>query len=344
MTQSDVPPVMRVPRFIGEGKVQFTQKETPRPGDGQLLVRVRANAICGSERPQFLHGSTVTPGHEAAGVVVAAGPGTRTAPGTLGAIYLMGFCGDCRSCRLGATNQCLKKRADMGFDRDGGYGPYELIDERIFFPVDASLTPADATLLLDVMGTSTHALARGRRLHPDVESLLVMGGGPVGLGVLAMARLLLGPDLPVLVAEPSPYRLNLVEQLGGIPLDVTVRSLPEELARCGRRRVDLAVDTSGKEVARRAAVDALDQRGVLVCVGHGEGLTLSVSPDLIATERAVLGSEYFRFDELPGSHALLLTHRAYLRQIVTHRFAPEELERAFQVFLSGATGKVVVEQ
>ncbi|HZB10855.1 MAG TPA: alcohol dehydrogenase catalytic domain-containing protein [Rubrobacter sp.] len=87
------------------------------------MIGVKANALCGSERGQFFDGSGVTPGHEAAGVVVDAGPETGTAAGTRGVIYLMDFCGECRSCALGFTNQCMNKRGDVGFNKDGGYGP-----------------------------------------------------------------------------------------------------------------------------------------------------------------------------------------------------------------------------
>src|SRR5579859_4242672 len=102
---------MHVPRFVGEGKIDFVDKPVPQPGPGELLIQVKANALCGSERGQFYNGSTVTPGHEAAGVVIAVGPGTHTPPGTSGVVFLMDFCGECRSCKLGLTNQCLHKRA-----------------------------------------------------------------------------------------------------------------------------------------------------------------------------------------------------------------------------------------
>jgi threonine 3-dehydrogenase len=71
--------------------------------------------------------------------VVDAGPETGTAVGTRGVIYLMDFCGECRSCALGFTNQCTNKRGDVGFNRDDGYGPYVLIDENIFFPTGAAV-------------------------------------------------------------------------------------------------------------------------------------------------------------------------------------------------------------
>ena len=127
---------MPVPQFVGGGRITFGEKPVPTPGPGQLLIQVKANALCGSERGQFGGGSSVTPGHEAAGIVAGAGPETHTPVGTPGVIFLMDFCGVCRSCRLGYTNQCEAKRADMGFSHDGGYGPYELVHENIFFPVD----------------------------------------------------------------------------------------------------------------------------------------------------------------------------------------------------------------
>ncbi len=329
-----LPTTMPVPQFAGGGRITFGEKPMPTPGPGRLLIQVKANALCGSERGQFHGGSPITPGHEAAGVVAAAGPETHTPVGTPGVVFLMDFCGACRSCRLGYTNQCEAKRADMGFSHDGGYGPYELVHENIFFPVSADVSLSEATMLLDIMGTGGHAIARAQAVRPDIESVLVAGAGPIGLGVLAMAKLLLGPDIPVYLTDGIPYRLALAEALGGIPLPLTER-IPI---------VDAAIDTSGKEAARRSAVDALGKRGVLVCVGHGQGLTLDVSPDLIATERAVLGSEYFRYDELPANLERLRAHRDYLAPIITHRYGTGEIQTAFETFFGGETGKVVIEQ
>ena len=330
-----IPTTMPVPQFIGGGRITFGEKPIPEPGPGQLLVQVKANALCGSERGQFQSGSSVTPGHEAAGVVAQAGPDTHTPVGTPGVIFLMDFCSACRSCKLGYTNQCEAKRADMGFSHDGGYGPYELVHENVFFPVTPDVSLTEATLLLDIMGTGGHALARTQAVRPDIESLLVTGAGPIGLGVLAMAKLLLGPNLPVFITDTIPYRLALAETLGGVPIPVGGLGIPA---------VDAAIDTSGTEVARRSALDALGRRGVLVCVGHGQGLTVDVSRDLIAPEGAVLGSEYFRYDELPANLERLRAHRDYLAPIITHRYPVSEIQAAFETFFGGGTGKVIIDQ
>jgi threonine 3-dehydrogenase len=335
---------MKYPAFVGGRKIEFVEKTVPQPGPGQLLIRVQANALCGSERPQWVDGASITPGHEAAGVVAAAGPGTHTAVGTFGVVFLMDFCGKCRSCKLGLTNQCLAKRADMGFSNDGGYGPYELIHENIFFPVDASFTPTEATLLLDIMGTNGHALERCQLIRPDIESVLVMGAGPIGLGLLAMSKIILGQNIPVAVADISPYRLRLAEKLGGLPVNVKDGTLEDGLKRHGLSPVDIAVDTSGKQVARESALRATAQRGALICVGHGEGLTVKVSPDIIAAERSIVGSEYFRYNELAPNMERLQKHKDYLSQIITHKFGVDEIQHAFELFFGGDTGKVIIEQ
>jgi len=339
-----IPPNCRVPAFVGNKQISFTEKPVPQPGPGQLLLQVHANALCGSERPQFFDGTATTPGHEAAGTIVATGPDTRTPVGTSGVVFLMDFCGQCRSCRLGFTNQCLQKRGDMGFNRDGGYGQYELIHESIFFPVPADFSATENTLLLDIMGTGGHAIERCQLMRPDIESVLVLGAGPIGLGVLAMAKIILGKQVKVFLTDIVPYRLKLAEQLGGLPINVSKSSIKDGLKAHGADGADVAVDTSGKQVAREEGHRALAQRGSLICVGHGEGISLKISPDIIAPERSVVGSEYFRYDELAPNLRRLTLHRAYLNQIITHRFGVDEIQKAFDLFFGGETGKVIIEQ
>jgi threonine 3-dehydrogenase len=67
----------------------------------------------------------------------------------------------------------------------------------------------------------------------------------------------------------------------------------------------------------------------LICVGHGEGIAVKVSPDIIAAERSIIGSEYFRFNELPVNLERLRRHKDYLSQIITHRFGVDEIQHAF---------------
>jgi threonine 3-dehydrogenase len=327
------------PLFPGDREIRLVERTYRDPGEGELLISVRANALCGTDRQFYFGGATHIAGHETSGVVAAAGSGTSTAVGTRGVVYLMDFCGKCRSCLIGATNQCLAKRADMGINTDGGYGPFEVVHESNFFPITDDISFVTATMLLDVMGTSSHAIGRAQLVRPDIESVYIAGAGPIGLGLVVMAKLRLGEDIPIHISDVSPWRRDFAESFGAIPVDATDVAAMAEISR-----PDIAFDATGKEVARRAALDILAQRGALICVGHGESVTLDVSNDLIAPEHAVLGSEYFRYDELAGNLALLQEHQDIISRVVTHTFPIEKLDEAFAYFLGGETGKVVVTQ
>lgn len=305
-TSQSIPGHVTVPHFTGERYIGTTTKPVPPVGTGQLLLQVKANALCGSERGQWNNGSDVTPGHEAAGVVVAAGEGTTPPVGTAGVVFLMDFCGECRNCRQNFTNQCLHKRGDMGFNRDGGYGRYELIHENLFFPVgDLPLT--EATLLLDIMGTGGHSIKRARLVHSDISTLLIPGAGPIGLGVLAMAKLLLGDAVQIVISDVVPYRLRLAEQMGGLPVLSSQMSLAQGLKHHGAPAPDVAIDCAGKASARDECLALLAHRGVLVSVAHGEGLQINnLYGDFVARELTLIGSEYFAFHELAQNLPLLL--------------------------------------
>jgi threonine dehydrogenase-like Zn-dependent dehydrogenase len=327
-----------VPRFRGDARIEWADHEYREPGPGELRLRIAANAICGTDRNEYYGGSSIVPGHEAAGVVLDAGAGTTTPVGSRGVVYLMDYCGDCRSCRAGATNQCFAKRGDVGQNTDGGYGPYAVVHETNFFVVGNDLDLGTATMLLDVMGTSSHALARAQAIRSDIESIFVAGAGPIGLGLLVMAKVRYGADFPVFLSDLSPWRRRFAESLGGITFDAGDR---RSILDTG---ADMSFDSSGKQAARELALAASSRRGGLICVGHGEGISIDVSSDLIAPERAVAGSEYFRYDELPENLELLKEHEDYIGKVITHRMPATDLSEAFRQFMSGESGKVVVTQ
>lgn len=334
---------IRVPIFSGDQTINFVERDKPQPQSGQLLLKVKANALCGSERGQFFHGSDVIPGHEISGVVVEVGDHTKTLVGTHGVVFLMDFCGACENCKSSFTNQCQRKKGDYGFNRDGGYSPYIAVNENVFFPIHSDIPLTDATLLLDIMGTGGHAIKRAQLVHNHINSVAIAGAGPIGLGILAMSKLVLGKDIPAFIMDYSAYRLELAEKLGGISINLNESSLEKSIKGTNDLGVDAAFDTSGKTVARQTLMKALKQRGVLVCVGHGEELNLNVSPDLIANERSVLGSEYFMFDDFQKNHMLMQENLGYLQQMITHRFHLDDIQTAFELFFKGNTGKVVIE-
>ena len=239
-------------------------------GPGSLLLGSGPTQFAARTGPSTSRGRRVTPGHEAAGVVVAAGPETSVAEGTPGVVFLMDYCGRCRSCRLGFTNQCLAKRADMGFTHDGGYGPYEVVHESNFFAVDAGTDLVEATMLLDVMGTSSHAIARARLGAPRHRVCLYRRCRAHRRSAARDVQVDLRPRVPGL----HKRHLALAAQLRR-SRSARTRSTPPSPTPWppGAQRRGLRLDGAGRR-RRQGALAALSKRGVLVCVGHGETLEL----------------------------------------------------------------------
>jgi propanol-preferring alcohol dehydrogenase len=129
------------------------ERDLPEPGPGQVLLKVRACAVCRTDLhvvdgdlPGIRH--PIVPGHEVVGVVAACGPGVALAPGTrLGLPWLGWACGHCSFCNAGRENLCDAARF-TGYQLDGGYADYVVADARFCLPIPASLDDVHAAPLL----------------------------------------------------------------------------------------------------------------------------------------------------------------------------------------------------
>ncbi len=334
------PPRMRVARFLGEGRIAVDEAPVPVPGPGELLVKVHACALCGSERGAWQNGSATIPGHEGSGTVVAGGPGAISPVGTRGALYLVAYCGRCRMCRRGQTGACLDKEKMIGFSHDGAYAEYVVVPERCLLPT-GDLPLDAANMLLDVVGTTVHAVRRSGLDPATVAAAGVMGVGPIGLGSIATLRALgVGQ---VFAVDVVPYRLALAERLGAVALDARSVDPVEETRRRMPEGLDLVIEATGHPTAQRQAIEIAAADGRVIIVGHSQGvLELRTSRDLIVQQKALIGSEYFGVDEFPHNLRLVLDGVLDPLPIITHRYPLERIEEAFETFWSGQTGKVLV--
>src|SRR6266700_1826357 len=142
--------VVHQPGPIATGPVRLTERATPRPGQGELLIRVLCCGVCrtdlhlaeGDLPPKM---PDVTPGHEVVGEVVEAGPGTsRFRPGDrVGVAWLAGTDGSCRYCRRGNENLCPRS-VYTGWDRHGGYAEYLVAADAYVHQVPAGFSDAEA--------------------------------------------------------------------------------------------------------------------------------------------------------------------------------------------------------
>jgi len=159
------------PGPIDSGPLELVDKDVPEPGPGEVRARVRACGVCRtdlhvSEGDLLVHKAGVVPGHEVVGVVDALGAGaSRFSIGErIGVAWLRHTCGVCKFCRAGRENLCLAPRF-TGWDDDGGYAEYAVVDERYAYRLPAGFSDVDAAPLLCAGIIGYRALRRANLPH-----------------------------------------------------------------------------------------------------------------------------------------------------------------------------------
>ena len=175
---------MRAARILADLSLRLDDLAVPEPGPGQVLVRIHAAGVCGTDL-HILDGMIkpdpypMTLGHEAAGIVAAAGEGARASAGDRVAVYNKLFCGSCEQCMAGRLNICDTEPGQLGFNMDGGDADYVVLPERNLVPVPDAVDFATAAVLTCAGMTAVHAARlSGLRLG---QTAIVDGIGGVGL-------------------------------------------------------------------------------------------------------------------------------------------------------------------
>lgn len=242
----------------------------PAPGAGEVVVKVRACSICGSDLHAFhgKHPRLTFPrvlGHEFAGGIVATGNGSAFRVGQRVCCDIDLPCGTCGPCRDGRSNICETLRT-MGFDCDGAYAEYARVPEFNLYPLPDNVG-FDQASAVQVLGISYHAVVD--RVQPKAgEKIAVIGAGPVGLGAALIARSI-GAEITIL--DLLQYRLALALRLG-IPHawnagDGDLRE--RALAATGGRGFDRVIECVGgfQERTVADAVRMVKRGGQITVVG-----------------------------------------------------------------------------
>ncbi|MCA1692093.1 MAG: zinc-binding dehydrogenase [Actinobacteria bacterium] len=333
----------------GGRRVDIREVPLPGPGPSQVLVRMRASTICGSDLRAIYreHLGTgpeayrdVIAGHEPAGEIAEAGPGCRRfGAGDRVLLYHIAGCGLCPDCRSGYMISCTSPlRAAYGWQRDGGHAPYLLAEESTCVALSPSLSFVDGACVACGFGTAYEALTRAAVSGRD--AVLITGMGPVGLaaGLLAQAmgaRMVIGADV-------VPERLALAETLGAVThgLRSSDDAVSEIRDLTGGLGCEVAVDCSGNAAARALALAGLRRWGRCVLVGEGGTLAMDVSPVLIHRQVTVIGSwvtSIGRMDELVDR---LVRWNLHPEVVVTNRFELTDAASAYALADEGRVGKV----
>ncbi len=326
--------------------LELVDRPAPEPGQGEVLLRVDAASICGTDLHLFnwddwAAENLVPPrilGHEIAGTVIAAGPGvTRVREGDLVGVESHLVDWTCAQCRRGQMHLCRNLRV-IGVHTDGGFAERVVIPETNAIESNG-LDPA-VVALQEPMGNAVHAAF----VEPvEGRSVLVTGCGPIGLCAVAIARAA-GASV-VIATDTEPFRLELAAQMGAHHA-LDARS-PGALAAIrdatGGEGVDVVLEMSGAAPALDQALAAVTRGGSVSLLGIFSGPVAVELSDLVIMKGLRIHGIYGRrmYDTWERTQSLLRSGLD-VAPIITHRLPLDEWPAAFDLLASRHAGKVVL--
>ena len=258
---------MKAAVLEGRGALAYRDVPTPEPGPGEVLLQVRASAVCGSDIHRFVRGHRAYPmilGHEAAGVITAAGPGAD--PGLVGRhAALVPLVPDhtCPECLAGRFSAC-GSYTFIGSRRAGAFAEYVALPAENAFLVPDEL-PFEAAALIEPSTVARHMLDLGSFIAG--QSAVVFGAGSIGLMLVQWLRIL---DASLVVAsDVVDANLDVARSLGAqVALNPTRDDVPAAVRRLLPAGVDLALEAAGSPAALAQTIEVARPRGSVVLGGN----------------------------------------------------------------------------
>jgi (R,R)-butanediol dehydrogenase/meso-butanediol dehydrogenase/diacetyl reductase len=270
---------MRAAVYHGPRDIRIEDVPEPTPGPGDLLIEVSRNGICGSDLHTYvgaskggasMHVPGVVLGHEFAGIVRDVGDGVDDVDvGAAVAIAPIEWCGDCYSCRRGWPQMCRRLGLYGGYrlPLHGGLAPLVRVSRRSAFAVPTGLGVVEAALA-EPMAVAVHAVRRAPNLVG--ANVMVLGAGPIGLGVLQCA--IAAGAHTTIVTEIAEARRAAASRLGATAVVDAAADDPRAVVRdLTSHGVDVVFETTANDAALGQGIRSLRPRGTLVSVaGWGE--------------------------------------------------------------------------
>ncbi|HEX5039475.1 MAG TPA: L-threonine 3-dehydrogenase [Candidatus Limnocylindria bacterium] len=325
---------------------ELIERPIPTPGPGEVLLRVEAASICGTDLHLFTWDdwaaeNLVPPrvlGHELAGTVAATGSGvTRVREGDLVGVESHLFCWNCAQCRRGEMHLCRDLRV-IGVHTDGGFAEHVVIPEANAIESNG-LDPA-VVALQEPMGNAVHAAF----VEPiEGRSVLVTGCGPIGLCAVGIAK---AAGAPLVIAtDTEPFRLELARTMGAdLALDGSDPATEHRILEAtGGDGVEVVLEMSGAAAALDQALRVITRGGRISLLGiFGEPPTVDLSERVIMQGLRLYGIYGRRIYDTWERTQALLRGGLDVSPIITDRLPLAEWERAFELIASRHAGKVVL--
>jgi 2-desacetyl-2-hydroxyethyl bacteriochlorophyllide A dehydrogenase len=288
------------------GNLRMEKRPAPEPGTGEILVRPRRVGICGTDyhifegKHPFLQYPRIM-GHELAVEIVDYCMGSRFSPGDICVVNPYLSCGKCVACRAGKPN-CCEKISVLGVHQDGGMTGLLVLPEANLIP-SQGLT-ADECACVEFLAIGAHAVRRAEVSGRD--RMLVVGAGPIGLGLALFARLG-GGEVTVLDLD-----MNRCEAAKAIAR-VSANQSPSADG------YDLVFDATGNHEAMAKSFDYVAHGGRLVLVSVVRGRIEFSDPDFHRKEMTLLGSRNATAEDFERVIAAIRDGDVPVEQLITHR-------------------------
>ena len=334
---------MRAAIFEGNGRIAIAERADPkvsRPDD--VLIRIAANGLCGSDLralatpPEMVYDQGVIVGHEFSGTIEDVGAEVTLEPGARVVVHPNIWCQTCWYCRSGHTNLC-DRFVHIGSMRDGGAAELCVVPERMVYRVQDEMA-FDLAALAEPLACVLNGTKQAS-IHPG-ESVLILGGGPIGLLYLILLKA--AGASPLIVSEPAPHRARWARDLGADevvdPRAASVQDVVRELTE--GRGVDVAVDSVGALLPD--AVASVRKAGRVLVFGLNERIEATIRPvDLVYREISISGV-YIARGTFPLAVKLLTENKLGFDRLVTHRLELEQFDEAIELLRTGEAVKALV--
>jgi L-iditol 2-dehydrogenase len=326
--------------------VEVAELPAPEPGEGDVLIRVRAAAICGSDlgiydyTPAYSRMKLpVVMGHEFSGEVAEIGPGVEGfEAGDRVLSESVKACGVCRFCREGMSNLCEDSTL-FGIHVDGGFAEYVSVPSGLLHAVPEGMSYEEAA----VVEPFSNALHFVRDITPIKlgELAVVQGVGPIGLFSAQLFRLA-GARVLLTGVGVDTERFNIAEKLGFEWVNIEEEDLVERvMEKNDGKGADVAFIATGAAPAVPQAIEIVRKRGHITVVGIFPGVVEVPMTSVVRREIVLAGAYDARPANFGQSIGLIQDGLVNVKDIITHRFPLEEAKEAFGVAKSKRGGKVL---
>ena len=242
-------------------------------------------------------------------------------------------------CRIGYTQMCLKHHEVYGRTENGGHQDYMVVPAYTCIAMPDELDFASAAACSCGTGTAFQAIKRLNVL--GAETVAIFGQGPVGLSATMFAAQL---GARVIAVDISQYRLNLARELGASEVIDSSSHDAEQIIRelTSGEGAECTLDATGIPEVRIQAVDSAKYWGKVCFVGEGNTTTFDVSAQIIHKQLTILGSWTFSQAGLSEVANFVIQRQSPMDKLITHTFPLKEAQKAYDTFISGETGKVIL--